>query len=170
MPSTQLATGFVFAAEQPPQFQGGQLPRVIRVRPADHHHRVHPRQQLLQRPLVVAGRLAGGVHEPDLGVRVLSLDPRPDLGRRARGGRGLADHPEPRVRVRIGRSRFAARARVVNARTEAALVARVRGASERKYGWGRRPRGRADPRTGYVRTAPSSTVFRSRAAAMSARM
>lgn len=43
---------------------------------------------------------------------------------------------DPRVRVRVGRAVLAARARVVEVRDEAALVARVRAASEQKYGWG----------------------------------
>lgn len=43
---------------------------------------------------------------------------------------------EPRVRVRVGRAVFAARARVVEPRAEAPLVSQVREASERKYGWG----------------------------------
>jgi deazaflavin-dependent oxidoreductase (nitroreductase family) len=41
-----------------------------------------------------------------------------------------------RVQVRVGRRRFAARARVVDAAVEATLARSVRARSERKYGWG----------------------------------
>ena len=42
---------------------------------------------------------------------------------------------DARVRVRVGRRRFAARARVVDSPSEAALARKVRVGSERKYGW-----------------------------------
>jgi deazaflavin-dependent oxidoreductase (nitroreductase family) len=53
---------------------------------------------------------------------------------RARWVRNL--RADPRVRVRVGRRRFPARARVVDARREPALARAVRARSERKYGWG----------------------------------
>ena len=43
---------------------------------------------------------------------------------------------EPAVRARVGRRSFPARARVVDARSERALVAAIRERSEAKYGWG----------------------------------
>ena len=42
----------------------------------------------------------------------------------------------PRVGVRVGRRSFAARARVVDAKTEPELARAVRKRSEKKYGWG----------------------------------
>lgn len=42
----------------------------------------------------------------------------------------------PRVAVRVGRRAFAARARVVDAKTESELARAVRKLSEKKYGWG----------------------------------
>jgi deazaflavin-dependent oxidoreductase (nitroreductase family) len=42
----------------------------------------------------------------------------------------------PIVCVRVGRQRFRARARVVDARREPALARAVRALSEKKYGWG----------------------------------
>jgi deazaflavin-dependent oxidoreductase (nitroreductase family) len=42
----------------------------------------------------------------------------------------------PRVTVRLGRQRFTATARVVDARTEPALARAVKALSETKYGWG----------------------------------
>jgi len=42
----------------------------------------------------------------------------------------------PRVAVRVGRRSFAARARVVDAKTEPELARAVRRLSEKKYGWG----------------------------------
>jgi deazaflavin-dependent oxidoreductase (nitroreductase family) len=66
-----------------------------------------------------------------------------------RGGRYylVAEHREraqwvrnltvtPRVGVRVGRRSLAARARVVDAKTEPALARAVRKLSEKKYGWG----------------------------------
>jgi deazaflavin-dependent oxidoreductase (nitroreductase family) len=55
-------------------------------------------------------------------------------GRRAQWVLNL--RADPRVRVRVGRARFSARARVPDATTEAALVRAVRRRSEAKYGWG----------------------------------
>ena len=43
---------------------------------------------------------------------------------------------DPAVRARVGRKRFSALARVVNARTERELARTVREFSEKKYGWG----------------------------------
>ena len=43
---------------------------------------------------------------------------------------------EPVVRVRVGGRSFRGRARVVDARSERALVATIRERSEAKYGWG----------------------------------
>jgi len=43
---------------------------------------------------------------------------------------------EPAVRARVGRRSFRGRARVVDARSERALVATIRERSEAKYGWG----------------------------------
>lgn len=43
---------------------------------------------------------------------------------------------EPAVRARVGRRAFRGRARVVDARSEGALVATIRERSEAKYGWG----------------------------------
>ena len=43
---------------------------------------------------------------------------------------------EPAVRARVGRRAFRGRARVVDARSERALVATIRERSEAKYGWG----------------------------------
>ncbi len=43
---------------------------------------------------------------------------------------------DPAARVRVGRARFSARARVVDARREPALARAVRALSEKKYGWG----------------------------------
>jgi deazaflavin-dependent oxidoreductase (nitroreductase family) len=43
---------------------------------------------------------------------------------------------EPAVRARVGRGSFRGRARVVDARSERALVAAIRARSEAKYGWG----------------------------------
>jgi deazaflavin-dependent oxidoreductase (nitroreductase family) len=43
---------------------------------------------------------------------------------------------EPAVRARVGRRAFRWRARVVDARSERALVATIRERSEAKYGWG----------------------------------
>jgi hypothetical protein len=42
---------------------------------------------------------------------------------------------EPAVGVRVGRRRFRARARIVDARREPALARAVRALSEKKYGW-----------------------------------
>ena len=42
----------------------------------------------------------------------------------------------PRVKVRVGRRTFPARARVVEARSEPALARAVKRLSEKKYGWG----------------------------------
>ena len=42
----------------------------------------------------------------------------------------------PKVRVRVGRRSFAARARVVDTRTEPELARAVKKLSEQKYGWG----------------------------------
>lgn len=42
----------------------------------------------------------------------------------------------PSVRVRVGRRSFAARARVIDAKTEPELARAVRKLSEEKYGWG----------------------------------
>lgn len=42
----------------------------------------------------------------------------------------------PRVGVRVGRRSFAARARVVDPKTEPELARAVRKLSEQKYGWG----------------------------------
>ena len=55
-----------------------------------------------------------------------------ELGERAQWVRNLTQ--DPRVTVRVGDERFAARARVVPADTE--LAAEVRRLSEAKYGWG----------------------------------
>jgi len=55
-------------------------------------------------------------------------------GRRAQWVRNL--RADPAVRVRVGARRFAARARVVDHRTERELVGEVRRRSEAKYGWG----------------------------------
>ena len=43
---------------------------------------------------------------------------------------------QPAVRARVGGRSFRARARVVDARSERALVAAIRCRSEDKYGWG----------------------------------
>lgn len=55
-------------------------------------------------------------------------------GRRAHWVRNLI--AEPAVRVRVGRRRLAARARIVDGRRDAGLRRTVRALSERKYGWG----------------------------------
>ena len=54
--------------------------------------------------------------------------------RRARWVQNLI--ADPTASVRVGRQRFRARARVVDARREPALARAVRAASEKKYGWG----------------------------------
>ncbi len=43
---------------------------------------------------------------------------------------------QPAVRARVGGRSFRGHARVVDARSERALVAAIRGRSEDKYGWG----------------------------------
>ena len=43
---------------------------------------------------------------------------------------------DPRAGVRVGRRRFRASARVVNARKEPSLAREIRERSTRKYGWG----------------------------------
>jgi deazaflavin-dependent oxidoreductase (nitroreductase family) len=55
-------------------------------------------------------------------------------GRRAQWVQNLL--ADAQVRVRVGKRRFAARARVVDDGAEVKLARSVRAASERKYGWG----------------------------------
>ena len=57
---------------------GGQLARVVRVAAADDHDRVDPIEQPLEGALVLLGRQADRVDEPDLGVRVPRDDRGPD--------------------------------------------------------------------------------------------
>jgi deazaflavin-dependent oxidoreductase (nitroreductase family) len=57
-----------------------------------------------------------------------------ERGRRARWVQNLL--ADAAVRVRVGTRTFRARARVLDHRTERALVAQVRRRSEAKYGWG----------------------------------
>jgi deazaflavin-dependent oxidoreductase (nitroreductase family) len=57
-----------------------------------------------------------------------------ETGRRAHWVRNLS--ADPRVRWRIGRTRFAGRARVLDGRRHGALVRAARARSRARYGWG----------------------------------
>jgi deazaflavin-dependent oxidoreductase (nitroreductase family) len=86
--------------------------------------------------LTTTGRLTGRPREIELWFT--RLGDRHYLvaehGLRAQWVRNLV--ADDRVQVRVGRRRFAARARVVDAAAEVTLARSVRARSERKYGWG----------------------------------
>ena len=91
-PASRSAADWTWSAGLPRSRQrADQLARVVRVAPADDHDRVDPVEQPLERALMLLGRQADRVDEPDLGVGIPRDDRRADpldaLARSSSSGR-----------------------------------------------------------------------------------
>ena len=86
--------------------------------------------------LTTTGRLSGEPREIEIWFtqRASTYYVIAELGEQAQWVKNL--RREPRVIVRVGDERFAARARVVSKEAEPDLYAAVQRLSEEKYGWG----------------------------------